>query len=80
MTSVAVMINIFLGIKCTIVTPDKNSDEKMSAMHLLGAEIVQTPAMAHIDDPDNFMNVTKRILDEDPMAISMNQVDKLWYL
>lgn len=65
---------MFLGIKCTIVTPDKNSDEKMSTMHLLGAEIVQTPAMAHIDDPDNFMNVTKKILEEDHKAISMNQV------
>lgn len=61
------------GYDCTIVTPDKNSDEKMSTMNILGTEIIQTPAMAHSDDPESFMAVTKRILEEDPNAISMDQ-------
>lgn len=56
------------------MTPDKNSAEKMSTMHLLGSEIIQTPSMAPHDDSDNYMNVAKRIVDEDPNAISLNQV------
>ncbi|KAJ8714042.1 hypothetical protein PYW08_007662 [Mythimna loreyi] len=61
------------GYDCTIITPDKNSDEKMSTMHLLGSEIIQTPAMAHHEDPDSFVSITKRLLDENPHAMSMNQ-------
>lgn len=63
------------GYKATIVTPDKNSDEKMSAMRLLGSEIVQTPATARFDDPDGFVEVTKKILKEDPNARSLDQYD-----
>ncbi|XP_047033986.1 uncharacterized protein LOC124640314 [Helicoverpa zea] len=62
-----------LGYGCTIVTPDKNSDEKMSTMSLLGSEIIQTPAMAHFEDPDSFVSVTKRLLDENPNGISCDQ-------
>lgn len=49
----------------------------MSTMSLLGSEIVQTPAMAHHDDPDSFVSVTKRLLDANPNAISMNQVTRI---
>uniref|UniRef100_A0A2A4JLE0 cystathionine beta-synthase n=1 Tax=Heliothis virescens TaxID=7102 RepID=A0A2A4JLE0_HELVI len=62
-----------LGYGCTIVTPDKNSDEKMSTMSLLGSEIIQTPAMAHHEDPDSFVSVTKRLLDENPNGFSCDQ-------
>ncbi|XP_075983052.1 cystathionine beta-synthase-like [Anticarsia gemmatalis] len=61
------------GYGCTIVTPDKNSDEKMSTMSLLGSEIVQTPAMAHYEDPESFVSVTKKILEDNPHGISLDQ-------
>ncbi|CAH1637761.1 unnamed protein product [Spodoptera littoralis] len=61
------------GYKCTIVTPDKNSDEKMSTMNLLGAEIIQTPSNIHYQDPGSFVSVTRQILEEDPNAISLDQ-------
>ncbi|XP_050551621.1 uncharacterized protein LOC118275758 [Spodoptera frugiperda] len=61
------------GYKCTIVTPDKNSDEKMSTMNLLGAEIIQTPSNIHHQDPGSFMSVTRQILEEDPNAYSLDQ-------
>lgn len=61
------------GYGCTIVTPDKNSDEKMSTMSLLGSDIVQTPAMAHFEDPESFVSVTKKLLEENPNGISLDQ-------
>lgn len=63
-----------VGYGCTIVTPDKNSDEKMSTITLLGAEVVQTPAMALYGDPKNFASVAAKLLEEDPNAISLDQV------
>lgn len=63
------------GYDCTIVTPDKNSDEKMSTMSLLGSDIVQTPAMAHYHDPENFVAVTNRLLQHYPNGVSMDQVN-----
>ncbi|KAG6450000.1 hypothetical protein O3G_MSEX006343 [Manduca sexta] len=61
------------GYGCTIVTPDKNSDEKMNTISLLGAQVVQTPAMAPWDSPESFVSVTKKMLAEDPNAISLDQ-------
>ncbi|XP_028033945.1 cystathionine beta-synthase-like [Bombyx mandarina] len=61
------------GFGCTIVTPDKNSDEKMSTISLLGAEVVQTPAMAPWESSEHFLSVAKRRLLEDPNAISCDQ-------
>ncbi|KAJ0173615.1 hypothetical protein K1T71_010764 [Dendrolimus kikuchii] len=61
------------GYHCTIVTPDKNSDEKMNTMNLLGAKVVQTPAMAPWDSPESFVSVTKRLLEENPDAICCDQ-------
>lgn len=56
------------------MTPDKNSDEKMSTISLLGAEVVQTPSMAPYGDPKNFASVAKKLLEENPNAISLDQV------
>ncbi|XP_061721863.1 uncharacterized protein LOC133528490 [Cydia pomonella] len=62
------------GYKAIIVTPDKNSDEKLSAMRLLGAEIVQTSSVAKKGDPDHFMSVAQRLVNEDPEHnISLDQ-------
>ncbi|KAH9639233.1 hypothetical protein HF086_014097 [Spodoptera exigua] len=61
------------GYKCTIVTPDKNSGEKMSTLNLLGAEIIQTPSNVHHQDPDSYMSVTRKILEEDPDAYCLDQ-------
>lgn len=64
-----------LGYGCTIVTPDKNSDEKMSTMNVLGAEVIQTPAMAPYGDPRNFASVVRKILEDDPNTMSCDQYD-----
>lgn len=61
------------GYGCTIVTPDKNSDEKMSTISLLGAKVVQTPAMAPWESPESFVSVTKKILQENPNTTSLDQ-------
>lgn len=46
----------------------------MSTITLLGAEVVQTPAMALYGDPKNFASVAAKLLEEDPNAISLDQV------
>ena len=61
------------GYGCTILTPDKNTDEKMNPMNILGAEVIQTPAMTPWDSPGSFLSITKKILQEDPNAISLDQ-------
>lgn len=66
------------GYECTIVTPDKNSDEKMNTMNLLGAKVIQTPAMAPWDSPESFVSVTKRILENESNAICCDQVYKIF--
>ncbi|KOB65574.1 Cystathionine beta-synthase, partial [Operophtera brumata] len=45
----------------------------MSTIGLLGAEVVQTPAMAPYGDPKNFASVAKKLLEENPNAISLDQ-------
>jgi len=47
----------------------------MSTMRLLGAEVIQTPAMAPYGSPKNFASVAKRLLEDDPNAMSLDQYD-----
>lgn len=60
------------------MTPDKNSDEKLSAMRLLGSDIVQTPSGARQGEADHFMNTAERLVNEDPEHnVSLDQVSNM---
>ncbi|WP_299493389.1 cysteine synthase A [Acaryochloris sp. IP29b_bin.137] len=64
------------GYKCLIVIPDTQSQEKMDALRLLGAEVRAVPAVPY-RDPNNYVKLSGRIADELENAVWANQFDNL---
>lgn len=62
-----------LGYKCVIVMPKKMSDEKVSALKALGAEIIRTPTEASFDSPEGLIAVSQKLQREIPNSIILNQ-------
>src|SRR5579872_2326145 len=52
-----------MGFKTVIVIPDTQSQEKKDALRLLGAELIEVPAVPY-RDPNNYVKVSGRIADE----------------
>ncbi len=70
-----------LGFKTVIVIPDTQSEEKKDALRLLGADLIQVPAVPY-KDPNNYVKVSGRIAEqlarENPAgAIWANQFDNI---
>ena len=70
-----------LGFRTVIVIPDTQSEEKKDALRLLGAELIQVPAVPY-KDPNNYVKISGRIADElsksDPHgAVWANQFDNI---
>lgn len=49
-----VMSSVVKGFKSIISIPDKMSNEKISKLRILGAEVIVCPTMAEEDDPENY--------------------------
>lgn len=65
------------GYKSVFVMPDKMSTEKIRNLRAVGAKVVITPTAVAPDDPRSHYSVAKRIAQETPNAIYMNQYDNL---
>src|ERR1700754_290445 len=52
-----------LGFRSVIVIPDTQSEEKKDALRLLGAELIQVPAVPY-RDPNNYVKISGRIAEE----------------
>src|SRR6201984_2205276 len=65
------------GYKCIFVLPDKMSDEKIRNLRSFGAKVVVTPTAVAPDDPRSYYSVSRRLAQETPGAIYMNQYDNL---
>jgi cysteine synthase A len=52
-----------MGFRTVIVIPDTQSQEKKDALRLLGAELIEVPAVPY-KDPNNYVKVSGRIADE----------------
>src|SRR6516165_8849307 len=52
-----------IGLRSVIVIPDTQSQEKKDALRLLGAELIEVPAVPY-KDPNNYVKVSGRIADE----------------
>jgi len=68
-----------LGFRTVIVIPETQSEEKKDALRLLGAELVQVPAVPY-KNPNNYVKISGRIAEQlaksDPHgAIWANQFD-----
>ncbi len=64
------------GYKCLIIIPDTQSQEKMDALRVLGAEVRPVPAVPY-KDPNNYVKLSGRIAQEMENAIWANQFDNL---
>ena len=70
-----------LGLKSLIVIPDTQSQEKKDALRLLGAQLIEVPAVPY-KNPNNYVKVSERLAKElakdDPKAaIWANQFDNV---
>jgi cysteine synthase A len=70
-----------MGFKTVIVIPETQSEEKKDALRLLGADLIQVPAVPY-KDPNNYVKVSGRIAEqlarEKPEgAIWANQFDNV---
>jgi cysteine synthase A len=52
-----------LGLKSVIVIPDTQSQEKKDALKLLGAQLIEVPAVPY-KDPNNYVKVSGRLAEQ----------------
>lgn len=64
------------GYKCLIIIPNTQSQEKIDALRILGAEVRTVPAVPY-KDPNNYVKLSGRIAAELDNAIWANQFDNL---
>ncbi|MGH2414234.1 MAG: cysteine synthase A [Microcystaceae cyanobacterium] len=64
------------GYKCLIIIPDTQSQEKIDALKILGAEVRTIPAVPY-KNPNNYVKVSGRLAEEMENAIWANQFDNL---
>ena len=67
------MISALRGYKCIIAISDKSSHDKVEMLQALGAEVQLCPANVAPDDPRSYYEVAKRIHQETPNSIYINQ-------
>ena len=70
-----------LGLRSVIVIPDTQSQEKKDALRLLGAELIEVPAVPY-KDPNNYVKVSDRLAQqlaksEPNGAVWANQFDNV---
>ncbi|MBU6375411.1 MAG: cysteine synthase family protein, partial [Bdellovibrionales bacterium] len=68
---------IIKGYKAIFVMPDKMSKEKVDTMRAFGAEVVITPTNVDAADPRSYYSVARRIAQETPNSVHLNQYDNL---
>lgn len=67
------MVSIIKGYKCVLAVSDKTKDEKIAYLKALGAKVFVCPANVPADDPRSYYEVAKRIHQETPNSIYINQ-------
>lgn len=67
------MVCIIKGYKCILAVSDKTKEDKISFLKALGAEVHICPASVAPEDPRSYYEVAKRIAQETPNSIYINQ-------
>ena len=67
------MISALRGYRCIIAISDKSSHDKVEMLQALGAEVHLCLANVAPDDPRSYYEVAKRIHNETPNSIYINQ-------
>ncbi len=63
------------GYKCIFTTTDKQSQEKLDMLRALGAEVIVCPTNVAPNDPKSYYSVARRLAQEIPNAVYLNQYD-----
>ena len=63
------------GYRCIFTTTDKQSQEKVDVLRGLGAEVLVCPTNVEPDDPRSYYSVARRLADEIPNSVYLNQYD-----
>ncbi|QLQ79846.1 hypothetical protein HG537_0C04950 [Torulaspora globosa] len=67
------LIGAIKGYRTIITLPEKMSNEKVSVLKALGAEIIRTPTEAAWDSPESHIGVAQRLEREIPGAVILDQ-------
>lgn len=67
------MASAVKGYKCILAVSDKSSEDKISLLRTMGAEVHVCPANVAADDPRSYYEVAKRIHEETPGSMYVNQ-------
>ncbi len=63
------------GYNCLFVMTDKASQERVRYLKALGADVLVVSSAAKMSSPEYYWNTAKRLSDEIPNAIMLNQYD-----
>lgn len=64
------------GYRCVFTVPDKMSEGKIKTLRAFGAKVVVTRTVPP-PDPDNYCAVARRIAEQTPNSVYINQYDNL---
>ncbi|MFC6268839.1 PLP-dependent cysteine synthase family protein [Frigoriflavimonas asaccharolytica] len=67
------MVSIIKGYKCILSVSDKTKAEKIAYLKALGAVVYICPANVPAEDPRSYYEVAKRLAEETPNSIYINQ-------
>ncbi len=67
------MVSAIKGYKCILAVSSKSSPDKIDMLRSMGAEVHVCPAHVAADDPRSYYEVAKRIHQENPGSIYINQ-------
>ena len=71
------LVAIIRGYKCIFTVADKQSKEKIDVLRAMGSEVIVCPTNVAADDPNSYYSVARRLHDETPNSIFVNQYDNL---
>jgi cystathionine beta-synthase len=69
------LVAISRGYKCIFTTTDKQSPEKADVLRAYGAEVRVCPTNVAPDDPRSYYSVARRLHEEIPNSVYLNQYD-----
>ncbi len=67
------MVAAVQGYHAVFCMPDKVSSEKVNLLKAFGAEVLLSPTAVEPEHPDSYYSVAKRVTEERPGAVLMNQ-------
>lgn len=67
------MVSIIKGYKCILAISSKSSPDKIDMLKSMGAKVYVCPAQVPAEDPRSYYEVAKRLHEENPGSVYINQ-------